>query len=386
MKKKYSRSLFIMVICCIICSMLLMGCNKTNDVSVDPTNGTEVELSYTDSFSIIDYGNDIKLVTDAEGNKFLLVPEGQETPEIPDAADATVINTPLKQVIYCSTTQVSLLKSFFTDEEWGSIAGVTTDKEAWYIDEVKTGMEKGDITFVGGEGMGDPDFERMQSLNPDMVVIYTGDYGQQTTMTKMNELGIPCMVVNDYLEADDMGRLEWIKFLATFYSKDAEAAAFMAEKEALLEEIKSDIKDMKNAKVAWGMIHDGTVYVPNGGSYVAKQIEKAGGDYVFSHVNPDQGSSSQLTLEEFYEKGKEADVFIYSSNSMYMPSIESLLETAPLLKDFKSIENEEVYCFTPSYYMSLDTTVEGIKDLAKIFHDELYPDWEFTMYEKMPLK
>ena len=138
--------------------------------------------------------------------------------------------------------------------------------------------------------------------------------------------------------------------------------------------------------MVWASVYEGTVYVPNGGSYVANQIEKAGGDYVFADLNQDKGSSTQLTLEEFYEKAKDADVFIYSTSNLYMPSIADLKAVSPLLKDFKSIKDENVYCFTPSYYMNLDKTVEGVKDLAKIFHEDVYTDWQLQMYEKLPVQ
>ncbi|WP_303863931.1 ABC transporter substrate-binding protein [Alkalibaculum bacchi] len=389
MKKIFNKKLILSILS-ILCVLTLFGCTSKVKEEVktgtDPLKGTNVEISYTDAFSIVDYGNDIKLVTDGENQKFLLVPEGEETPEIAEASGAEVIHTPLKNVVYCSSTQVSLLKPFFEEEDWNSISGVTTKAEKWYIDEVKTGMEKGDITFVGGDGMGEPDFELIQSLNPDMVVVYTGENGQQTTLAKMKELGIPCMVVNDYTENDDMGRLEWTRFLATFYNKDKEAAQFMSEKEDMLKEIQAHVADKPSPKVVWASVYEGTVYVPNGGSYVANQIEKAGGDYVFADLNQDKGSSTQLTLEEFYEKAKDADVFIYSTSNLYMPSIADLKAVSPLLKDFKSIKDENVYCFTPSYYMNLDKTVEGVKDLAKIFHEDVYTDWQLQMYEKLPVQ
>lgn len=389
MKRIFNRKIILSVLS-ILCVLTLFGCANEEKEEVntgtDPVKGTNVEIKYTDAFSIVDYDKDVKLVTDGENQKFLLVPEGKETPEIPETKDATVVHTPLKNVVYASSTQVSLLKPFFEDEDWNSVAGVTAKAEEWYIDEVKTGMEKGDITFVGGDGMGEPDFELIQSLNPDMVVVYTGEYGQQTTLAKMKELGIPCMVVNDYTENDDMGRMEWTRFLAAFYNKDKEATQFMSEKEELLKEIQADVTGKPSPKVVWASAYEGTVYVPNGGSYVAKQIEKAGGDYVFADLNPYQGSSTQLTLEEFYEKAKDADAFIYSTSKLYMPSIADLKAVSPLLEDFKSVKDGNVYCFAPSYYMDLDKTVEGVKDLAKIFHGDVYPDWQLQMYEALPVQ
>ncbi|UWG98465.1 ABC transporter substrate-binding protein [Dehalobacter sp. DCM] len=386
MIRGHQKNVCLIVIIIMLCSALMVGCSGGTEKSNKALTGKEVSLSYTSAFKIVDYGDNFTLLTDAEGNQFLLVPEGTETPEISEAAGATVVNTPLKKVVYCSTTQVGLLQAIFTDQEWDSIAAVTTDTADWYVDAVKTRMESGAIQYVGTGGMADPDYEKIQALNPDMVFVYTGDYGLQKTLAKMKELKIPCAVVNDYTEATDLGRLEWLKFLGAFYNKGQEAAVFIEAKAAMLDEIAAAVKDKPSPKVVYGMIYDGKVYIPDGGSYVAKQIKEAGGDYVFAEVNPDKASSSQVTVEEFYAKGKDADVFIYSSMVAYMPSLESLLKTEPLLKDFQSVKNGKVYCFAPWYYMSINKTIEGVKDMASFFHEGLYPDWELVMFQQMPEK
>ncbi len=383
---KYQKNFFIVVILIMICSLIVAGCSAGSQESNKPLTGKEVSLSYTNAFKIADYGNNIKLLTDAENNQFLLVPEGVKTPKIPEAAGATVINTPLKKVVYCSTTQVGLLQAIFSDKDWDSIAAVTTDTAEWYVDEVKTRMENGTIQYVGTGGMADPDFEKIQALNPDMVFVYTGDYGLQKTLAKMKELHIPCVVVNDYTEPTDMGRLEWLKFLGAFYNKDQKAAGFIEEKAAMLQEITAAVKDKPSPKVVYGMVYDGKVYITDGGSYVAKQIKEAGGDYVFANVNPDKTGSSQISMEEFYEKGMDADVVIYSSMVAYMPSVESLLKAEPLLKDFKAVKNGKVYCFAPWYYMSINKTIEGVKDMASLFHEGLYPEWKLVMFQQLPGK
>ncbi len=99
---KYQKNFFIVVILIMICSLIVAGCSAGSQESNKPLTGKEVSLSYTNAFKIADYGNNIKLLTDAENNQFLLVPEGVKTPKIPEAAGATVINTPLKKVCLCS--------------------------------------------------------------------------------------------------------------------------------------------------------------------------------------------------------------------------------------------------------------------------------------------
>ena len=47
----------------------------------------------------------------------------------------------------------------------------------------------------------------------------------------------------------------------------------------------------------------GTVYVRNGGDYVNKMLELAGGTYPFAELEPGQGGNTKMTVEEFYQGG-----------------------------------------------------------------------------------
>jgi len=353
---------------------LLAGCNKGKTAS--ETNA--VTLKYATGFKIENLAGDCKKVTDGNGRVLLLVPSGKKPPD--EYKNLPVINTPVKRVVSISTTQASLLRPL---DELGSIIAVNTEKKDWHINEVKAGMESGKIQLVGN-GMGPLDYDKIVALKPDLVLISAGNTGETQTLQKLEEIKIPVAVDSSWLENDPLGRMEWVKFFAAFYDKEQQATNFFDDVVKRTEDISEKAaKDKVKPKVLWGLIYQGKVYVPAGDSYVAKMIAMAGGDYLFKD-NKGTGSVT-ITLEEYYAKGKEADVYISGTLPNYgITSIAKITEQEKILEDLQVIKEGKVWCYQPWYYQSLDKTDEIIEDLAAIFHPELFPENQLKQFMKLP--
>lgn len=336
---------------------------------------SEMEVTYTDAFSVKYLEDGSKLITDAENQQFLIVPEGAGAPA--GYEDAVVLEGGAKNALFCSTTQIGMIAPL---DIWDCVSGVTQE-DGWPFEEVTNGLAEGTITFVGSSY--EPDFEAIQALNPDIVFVYTGTNAQTTIIEKLEELGIPYAVDNEYMEADYLGRMEWTKFLGSFFNKDEEAVAYVKTQEEAIAKMQETIADAEKPKVGWGMVYDGVVYVPNGGSYVAKQVESAGGDYIFKDLEPDSTSSSQLSLEDFFEKMSEAEIWIYSSNQLYVPDYAALSELMPLAGELKVVTDKNVWQFSVDYYMRTDQTEQQVIELAKIFHPDLFEEAELAHYNKL---
>ena len=71
------------------------------------TSGGQMELAYADQFSVEQYGA-YKMITIVDNGRFLLVPEGVETPsDIPD--DVVLLQQPLNQVYLVSSAVMDLV-------------------------------------------------------------------------------------------------------------------------------------------------------------------------------------------------------------------------------------------------------------------------------------
>lgn len=400
MRKRFNKLILILL----VFLMLFTACNKNNNQTVEETQEevaktedvqqeekepekepedekpeeTEsefMEVKYSDAFSVEYLEDGVKLVTDAEDRKLLLVPKGDTPPEGYD--DAILIETPVENAYFCSTTQVGMLRPL-GDDIWDHVGAVNDDSDGWPFPEVLEGLEDGSIAYLGTY---EPDYEMLQDFNPDLTFVYTGSYPQTEIIKMLEELDLPYAVDNEYMENHHTGRLEWIKFLATFFNKDEEAIDYVNSEIEKLEKMEDIVKDAPKPKVAWGAVIDGTVYVPGVDSYVAEAIRAAGGDYVFSNI--EGTGSSQITLEEFFVQLEDADYWIYSSNSMYMPDKKTLLESAPVLADTKVVQEGNIYQFGLDYYYETDKAGEQVIDIAAIIHPDLFPDYEINHFNKL---
>ncbi|MBE6064233.1 ABC transporter substrate-binding protein [Clostridium cochlearium] len=371
--KKSGKSLLAIIV--VLLMITLTACtNKNSSANKDKSAkaGKEMTLKYSKGFSIKYIDDGIKKVTDGDNRTLILVSKGKEVPE--EYKNEIIINTPIDNVLLGSTIHGCLLRAI---NEIPSVTAVTTKQDQWQASEVAEAMKKGNIKYVGQNKS--PDYEMISKLKPSMSFLYSGPSGLQPMMQKFDELKLNYATCNGYLEEHPLGRMEWIKFIAAFYDKEDVAEEYFDKAVKKVEETSKKVANEKKPKVAWGMISKGKVYAPKPGSYVAKMIEMAGGDYVFKDEKMSNGT---VTLEEFHAKSKDADILIYSSLNQYSPTLKSVIEQAPILEKIKPVVDKRVWCFHPNYYQSVDKTDELITDLAAIFHPDLYKDYDVTHYIK----
>jgi ABC-type Fe3+-hydroxamate transport system, periplasmic component len=191
--KRYNLFIFL-VIFLVISLVLVAGCGTLQTV---PKTGA-VALKYAKNFQIENVAGGCQKVTDGQGRVLLLVPQDKQAPA--EFKDLPAIHTPVKRVVIASTTQAALMRPL---GELGSIIGVNCEKDQWYIDEVKAGMEKGNIQLIGS-GMGPLDYDKIVALKPDIVFLSTGSTNDAQTLKKLEELKIPVAVDTAWQENDPL--------------------------------------------------------------------------------------------------------------------------------------------------------------------------------------
>lgn len=345
------------------------------DARLDYSNGklnieTEMPLKYTKAFSIKYLRGGLKKITDGNNKVLILVPKGKTVPD--EYKNDTIVTIPVTNVLCASTTQGSLLRPL---NELGSIKSTTSKENEWEIQGIQNGLKNNSITYVGDSNS--PDYEKISSSKPDIAFLYGGTFGLNNMMKKFDELKINYASDNEYLEANPLGRLEWIKFLSAFYNKEDTAENYFNDMVKKVHVITKKASSLKQPNVAWGMIEDGKVYIPEKNSFPAKMIQMAGGNYIFKNFKNESG---YITLEDFYAKAKDADILIYSSTKEYTPSLKSVTSAAPVLKNIKPVKNKKVWCFSTDYYQSIDKTDELIEDLASIFHPDSFKGYTVKHY------
>ena len=108
------------------------------------------------------------------------------------------------------------------------------------------------------------------------------------------------------------------------------------------------------------------------GDYVSKMIGLAGGKYAFSDLGDPTSKTSTVTLEmeTFYAAAKDADILIYNATiADSLSTLDDLLQKHDLLKDFKAVQNGQVWCTTKSMYQETTALGQMIQSLHRIFSD-----------------
>lgn len=316
-----------------------------------------MELKYAKEFSVDYYKGGYKMIKTSDGNEVLIVPEGMSTPA--DVSDnVIVLQAPVQNMLVSSTPTMSLINSINMLDR---VKTTTNDRDDWYITEIAERMDKNEIIYVGSYKA--PDYEIITTHNPPFAV-FTGMLNTVPEVAeKMNELKIPYILDMASEEMHPLARVEWVKLYGALFDCEDKA-------EEVFEKQLSYVTNLDTAKVEdksvvmFYITSKGALHVRQGGDYMAKMLELAGGKYIFADLNPEESGTEKMEFEEFYSKAKDADYIIYIWSLGGRPStLEDFLSKNELFKDFKAVQEGNVWCTTPDYFQISDTLGHMIKDM-----------------------
>ncbi len=352
--------------------------------SDDPNDLTVVssmELQYANNFSVDYCANGCKIITDGGDRKFLLVPEGAPVPE--DTGDMQVLQAPLTKLGCFSTTHATLFHAIGALDK---INLVTTAQEKWHIEEVAQQIADGRTTYVGKNS--EPDYELISAAAPQIILISANTlHGSDEVLAKLDELGIPYIADSQHLENHPLGRVEWVKLVGALLDMEDEANAYFDDAVARVEAVAASVAgETEHPTIMQTYIYKGTVYVRNGGSYVNKMLEMAGGVYPFADLNPDDGNNTKMTVEEFYKDAVDTEILIYDNTSdVTVSTVADILANGDYLGDMKAIQDGNVWGIEKNYWQSADDVATMIEDIATIIYHPENADSLHYFY-KMPLE
>lgn len=320
---------------------------------------SSMELKYAENFSVDYYVGGYKFLTVKDGTKLLVVPEGKAVPEDLEE-DVYIMQQPIENLYLVASAVMDMFDSLDAVDT----IRLSGQKEGnWYIESANEAMANGDMLYAGKYNK--PDYELIVSENCSLAIENMMISHSPEVIEMMEDFGIPVMIEYSSYESHPLGRVEWIKFFGALVGKEAEAEEAFAKQVAILEEVAADEKT--DQTVAFFFITtNGLVQVRQSSDYVPKMIELAGGKYIFENLGDPESSRSTMNMqvEEFYNSAKDVDYIIYNSSiDGGVNSIEELLNKCAVLKDFKAVQNGNVWCTTNDMYqqsMSIGYLIEDI--------------------------
>ena len=352
----------------LVLALLLTGCTgaNTEQTQSDWVPERSMPLQFATQFQVDYYSGGYKLISLADGSKFLVVPEGCEVPASAPK-DAVPLYQPIENIYLAATSAMCLFDAL---NRLDAITLSGSRAESWYIDNARKAMEEGKILYAGKYS--EPDYEMLLSHHcplavESMMIGHASDVKQ-----KLEELGIAVLTDQSSMEEHPLGRTEWMKLYAALLNEEDRAEALFNEQVAYL----NDALQGENPQKTVAFFHissSGYVVARKSGDYVTKMLELAGGRYVFSDLGDRETKTStvNIEMEQFFAAAKDADYIIYNSTiGGEIHSMEELLEKSALLAQFKAVRNGNVWCTQKNMYQETTQLGQMIQSFRKIFSGE----------------
>lgn len=361
---------------------LLYSCSnkKENTTPKNKEVAISTNLKYATGFEILSFNGYKKLIIKApyknseETFEYKLVKSNLDN-------DLNNIQIPVKSIVVTSTTHIPMLELLHSEDK---LVGYPNTK---YISSERTRLliDEGKIKDLGNEE--NINTESLIDLKPELVVGFSINSNNKMFST-IEKLGIPVILNGAWLEETPLGRAEWIKMFGVLFDKEKEADSIFNTIEAKYLETKQIAITAKNTPtiLSGGLFKD-VWNLPAGESFEATFLKDANTNYLWKD-SKGKGSLS-LNIENVFEKGKSADIWISPS---YFNSLDQLKKANEIYSQFKSYKNGEIYTFVNSkgptgglIYFELASARPDLvlKDLIKIVHPDLIQNYDFTFFEKL---
>ena len=333
-----------------------------SDMRVDHS----MELLYADQFSVDYYDDGFAMITIADDNRYLVVPEGEAVPNgIPDGV--TVVRRPLNNIYLVATSAMDLFCSLDAVDRI-TLSG--TDASGWYIREARQAIESGIMSYAGKYNA--PDYELILSKSCDLAVESTMIYHSPEVKEQLETLGIPVLVERSSYESHPLGRMEWLKLYAVLLGREELAGELFNRQMSALNAVMGQEPTGKTVAFFY-VSSNGYVNVRKPGDYVAKMIELAGGTYAPRNpAEPENAlSTMNMQMEAFYAAVKDADYIIYNSTiDGELKSLDALLAKSSLLADFKAVKEGRVWCTEKNLFQESMGLGTMILDIHRMLTEE----------------
>lgn len=337
-------------------------------------------IKYAKGFDIKYFKSHKKLIIKAP---YLEAKETYEFTLIKNKKNNTLntIQTPISSVVVTSTTHIPFLELLQCEDRL--VGFPNTD----YISSKKTRafIEMGSLKELGNEE--NINTELLLDLKPDIVVGFSLNSNNKMFST-IEKLGIPVLLNGDWLEETPLGRAEWIKFFGVLFDKEKEAdSIFNKIEENYLKAKNTALKATIIPTIISGGLFKDIWNLPAGESFEATFLIDANTNYLWKD-SKGKGSLS-LNIENVFEKGKDADLWISPS---FYETVEQLRKANDIYPKFKAFQNNNIFTSVNKrgkkggvVYFELAPARPDLvlKDLIKIAHPELLTDYELTFYEQL---
>ena len=326
-----------------------------------------MELQYAENFTVDYYEGGYQMLNTLPDNKkYLLVPEGQSVPGGLDE-DICILQEPLQNIYLVAS---GVMDMFASVDAVDQIHFSGQKQENWYIQKAQDAMAAGTMVYAGKYNK--PDYELLVSEGCDLAIENRMITHSPEVVEMLQSFEIPVMIEYSSYEQHPLGKVEWVKFFGALTGKEAEAEDAFAEQTEILERVSSGEKTGKTIAFFY-VTSNGLIQVRQSTDYIPKLIGLAGGRYIFDDLENSESGRSTLNMqvEDFYAGAKDADILIYNSSiDGGVTTVDELIGKCNILKDFKAVQEGQVYCTTNDMYQQSMAIGYLLQDMHTVLTDD----------------
>lgn len=303
---------------------------------------------------------------------------GSDTVNTP--SDGVKIIIPVKTTAVTSSTHFEFLNLL---NELNKVKGVCSP-DLIYNSFIREQYLAGNI-----ENLGDAfniNVEKTLKLQPDVLMM--SGYKQDDPYAKrVIQAGTPVVYNNEWMESSLLARAEWIKFVAVFFDKEAQADSIFRVVKENYQSVKSVAQsESHHPGVMSGSNFRGTWYMPGGGSFMAQLFADAGGDYFYA--NDTTKGSLPLNVEAVLKVFSTTDIWLNCNFN----SITELVKADRKHALFQPVKNKKVYNFNKRMLSSgandfWESAVARpdllLMDVISILHPGLLPEHQLIYADQL---
>ena len=234
-----------------------------------------------------------------ETRELLVLRDGESAPA---GYDGPIVSDTISRIVCLSSGHMAMLSLL------GECDAIVGGSGLDYITSPEINSRRGELTEIGYEGAFD--YEALVAAKPDLVTIY-GVNSANPIEAKLKELGIPYIYVGDYLEESPLGKAEWIVALGECLGKRQEAISqyrHISDNYQAVKHRLDSISASERPKVMLNSPYGDSWFLPPAGSYMARLVTDAGGEYLGSGIKGN--SSKAISMEEAASMVAKADRWI----------------------------------------------------------------------------
>ncbi len=313
-------------------------------------------------------------------NQYVFIARGGERP--PAGFDGVTIASDPAGVACMSSSHVAFLDALGRTDAIRAVSG------ARYItsDTIRSREARGLVRDVGYEG--NINYELLVMLRPEAIFMYSVAGERLPVIDKMKELGVPVVMIGEYLEPTPLGKAEWLVAFGEVFGCRGRAEAIFADithdyngVKALAEDVRGRPRVMLNApwKDTW--------FVPGDRSYMVQLLRDAGAQYACAGVDSEQ--SRAIGAEAALSYASQADYWLNPNDAA---TVADLVRSTPNLAGIPPVRGGRVYNNT------LRATPGGgsdfwesgavypnrvLRDLVCIFHPQLLPGHGMNYFKRL---